>query len=83
MNIFKRKIELLEIELNDLERKCLHVEEKIILLKDIIEKSNEEDNDDECLSQEELNDIDDDYVFNEERIKSSLYEKGSVDVTKM
>ena len=83
MNIFKRKIELLEIELNDLERKCLHVEEKIILLKDIIEKSNEEDNDNECLSQEELNDIDDDYVFNEERIKSSLYEKGSVDVTKM
>ena len=83
MNILERKLELMEIELNGLERKCLNVKEKIMLLKDLIKESNDEDIYGEGLSQDELNDIDDDYVFQEERIKSSLYEKGSVDVTKM
>ena len=92
MNILERKLELLEIELNGLERKCLHVKEKIILLKDLIKESNDEDIYGEGLSEEKLYDIECDEVFRDEKIKeemlieefkSSLYEKGSVNVTKM
>jgi len=92
MNILERKLELLEIELNNLERKSLNVEAKILLLKDLIKESNDEDIYGEGLSEEELYDIECDEVFREDKIKeerlmeefkSSLYEKGSVNVTKM
>jgi hypothetical protein len=57
MNILERKLELLEIELNDLEIKCLHVEEKIILLKHLIKESNDKVIYNESLSEEELYEI--------------------------
>ena len=92
MNILERKLELLGIELNNLERKSLNVEAKILLLKDLIKESKDEDIYGEGLSEEELYDIECDEVFREDKIKeerlmeefkSSLYEKGSVNVTKM
>ena len=42
MDIYYKVLKELEIELNDLERKCLDVEEKIIIVKELIEEKNKD-----------------------------------------
>jgi len=42
MDIYYNELKKLEIELNDLERKCLDVEEKIIIVKELIDEKNKD-----------------------------------------